>query len=230
MGSPESRLSFGLNDKKENLGNNATEALSNLENPEVISEEEFLQLLENYIPLVRQVCLAELRNSPDNDYVSDITQEVMIKALVNRKSLRSKNKMESWLSAITKNACKDYFRKKKVGFNNLAQARQFKVNPRSDNKGDQYFASPEVSVEKQLISNEEFEIILSQLLPLDRDLAIFVYKEGLTNKEIIEKTGYNENTLKVRNLRMRKRIKKILKLRQEIVSKRKKLLKRTHSV
>ncbi len=230
MDSFEARPDFQSEGVSGNLNNQTSEIPSTSEVSEEISDKEFSELLENSLPFVKMICFVMLKNVQDKNYVQDMVQEVMIKAFVNRKSLRSKSNMESWLSRITRNACIDYIRSKKVGFNNLLIAKQFIVNPKSDKINDQFFASPEMSIENKLISNEEFEIILSQLSPSDSALAIFVYKKGLSLKEIIEETGYNENTLKVKLLRMRKRIRKILMLRREIVAKRKKLLKTTDAV
>lgn len=71
--------------------------------------EAFARIVRQHQKAVFSVAYARLRNAHDAE---DIKQEVFVEVWRNFHKLRSQEKVQAWLFAITMNRCKDHFRKK----------------------------------------------------------------------------------------------------------------------
>ncbi len=72
-----------------------------------------------YKQFYSQLLLYIKKRIPDSDDAEDILQSVYLKLLTSADQLREKDKLAGWIYAVAHNAVTDYYRKKRVSFENI---------------------------------------------------------------------------------------------------------------
>lgn len=182
------------------------------ETPDEQSWEEFLRIYRPYIYAI----IRNMNVSPDD--VDDLVQQVCIKLWKNISGmeLKASHRFRSWLSSVTINCVKDYFRKsardaarveKAAGDDSLAHLRTVDL--------------PEI----ERIARREWEIHLTNLAMENIEqffststIKVFLYSlEGLSAKQIAAKMNLSENTVYYQKNRCKRRlIQEIAHLREEL--------------
>lgn len=151
-----------------------------------------------------------------SDDVEDVGQDVFVRLYYSLDQLRAVEVFETWLYRLTVNAAYDYLRK---------QRRQRAVRM-ADLSEEQLSTADAIASGKRLSEEhrkadvlELTDILLSQISEEDRILLTLKEVQGLSLKELKDIYQVNENALKVRLFRARKRLARAyerLKQRQEV--------------
>jgi RNA polymerase sigma-70 factor (ECF subfamily) len=164
-------------------------------------KEAFEELVRRHQHRVFAVAGGILRRRED---VEDIAQQVFVKAYFSLKRFDQRAAFSTWLYKITVNECWDLLRKKKVRpllyESDLSeeQAQQFSAAERLDSGAQ--------DVSDKLQVQQQVENLLQGLDERDRMMLILKEVEGFAIEEIAEILDLNENTVKVRLFRARRRI------------------------
>lgn len=145
--------------------------------------------------------LAKVKIKSEED-VEDVVQETMIKAFISIRKLKSNKAFKKWIVQILFNNCKRYFKKKE------RRECSFEIEIVKLDKTDQkdFFESTENDV--------DFKLLLHSLSEEEKIIILLFYNERYTTKEIGSLLGLNENTVKSKLARAKKKI-KILKESEE---------------
>ncbi len=140
-------------------------------------------------------------------YNEDLEQEVYIKTWKNLPDYKEQGSFKSWLGAITKNVCLDYFKS--------ASYRQ----TQKEISGDDILANKSVNCnfDKQIDAKTRQKIILRSIdeLPSKMRKVVFLCEfEELTIKEVAKKLNEPEGTVKSRLFNARKILAEKLKFLQ----------------
>lgn len=127
----------------------------------------------------------------DNDDISDAIQETILKSYKNIKKLKNNSFFKTWVIKILINECNNIYKKKS------------KYPISYEEKG----------IEEYLVTNEEdqdieFEILIKDLDNDEQLILTLYYCSKYTTKEISRITKINENTIKSKMSRARKKLKK----------------------
>lgn len=130
-------------------------------------------------------------------YNEDIEQEVYIKTWRNLKNYKEEGKFTQWISALTANVCRDYFKSRqyKIGASQLSD----------DDVLETY--SDSQSQEEALDAKQRQRVILRAVDALPRKLrqVIILYEfEEMSYEQIAKKTGLPVGTIKSRLFNARK--------------------------
>lgn len=140
-------------------------------------------------------------------YNEDIEQDVYIKTWQNLDKYQESGKFKQWISAITANVCRDYFKSKFYHQNAEQIDDEVLENKTADNS----------SQEEMLSSKERQKIILKAVdgLPEKLRQIIELYEfEELSYPEISKKLGLPQGTIKSRLFNARKILAEKLKFLQ----------------
>src|SRR5882724_7096797 len=159
-------------------------------------ESAFREIVERYQSKVFSIIHGIVRQRND---VEDIAQQVFAKVYL---SLRSS--LITWIYKITVNECFDYLRKRKVR----------KLVYESDMSEDEVrrVENSEPSVDRQVpmdeaLAGRDYMVkLLTRVSEEERMLLILKEVEGFSVEELAERTGMNENTIKVKLFRARQKL------------------------
>lgn len=129
----------------------------------------------------------------ERDIASDVTQEIFIKIYNNLEKYREEKSFSSWIFAISRNYCIDYWRKNK----------KFMLNTQ---ELDENIGSGKSTPEESLIRDSEIECLRKKLGQLEPDLRLAIILrdiQDLSYQEIAEKLSIPEGTVKSRINRAR---------------------------
>ncbi|MDF7822718.1 RNA polymerase sigma factor [Pontiellaceae bacterium B12227] len=176
------------------------------------SWEEFVRIYRPYIyAIIRNMNVA-------TDDVDDLVQQVCIKVWKNISGmeLTASHRFRSWLSSVTINCARDFFRK---------SARDAaRVEKATDDESLHHMRSVDVP-EIEEIAQREWEIHLTNLameniesLFTEQSIEVFMLSlEGLSAKEIAAKMELSENTVYYQKNRFKRRlVQEIAHLREEL--------------
>ena len=125
---------------------------------------------------------------PYDEDAENVMQEIYLKLWLNRKSVKTEKKFETYLYAITRNMVIDILRKR-LQRNNYLEELYSQLNGREENSLDTL-----ATVEYSELENKIFDLI--EQLPERRQLIFRLNRlEGNTYKQIAEKLGVSENTV-----------------------------------
>ena len=125
---------------------------------------------------------------PYDEDAESVMQEIYLKLWLNRKSVKTEKKFETYLYAITRNMVIDILRKR-LQRNNYLEELYSQLNGREENSLDTL-----ATVEYSELENKIFDLI--EQLPERRQLIFRLNRlEGNTYKQIAEKLGISENTV-----------------------------------
>ncbi len=143
----------------------------------IVNETEFNKKYEQYSPLVFRTAYQYLFNI---SAAEDITQEVFIKLLTQRKPFNDAEHEKAWLLRVTVNACKNY--KTARANSNISFNDEIRLY---DNSFEESFET-RIDIEREL----------DKLSPEQRLLMYLYYYEHYKIKEIAKITGRKVNTVK----------------------------------
>jgi RNA polymerase sigma factor (sigma-70 family) len=155
------------------------------------------------------------RRVPDPADVEDIVQEVFYELVEAARLPRPVEQVGAWLFRVARNRITDLFRRNRT----LASAGAVPA-PRSDDAADSNFedllpsahAGPEAAYARRVLL-DELEDALQELPPEQREVFVAHELDGLSFKELAERTGVGINTLLSRKhyavLHLRRRLRDI---------------------
>lgn len=173
----------------------------------------FRELVENYQSKVFSIIYGIIRRRNDAE---DIAQQVFTKVYFSLKGFDFRSSLITWMYKITVNECYDYLRKKKV--------RKLVYESDMAEEDERSMENSRLATEKSPgvdSRTEERDYLLNLLEKVsDEEKMLLIHKEveGRTVEELAEMTGLNENTIKVKLFRARKKlVKAASKLSAQVV-------------
>ena len=150
--------------------------------------------------------------------VEDVAQEVFLRLYFSLDQLRTAEVFEPWLYRLTVNAAYDYLRKQRrrqeYRMSELSEQQMVMADAQAGGRAER----DEREMKK---TRETVEAVLGSVSESDRILLMLKELEGLSLKELEKIYNINENALKVRLFRARRRVLKAF----ETVAKRKEPVK-----
>ncbi len=129
----------------------------------------------------------------ERDIASDVTQEIFIKLYHNLDKFREEKSFTSWVFAVSRNYCIDYWRKNRKYLDNSQEL--------NENIG-----SGQPSPEENLIRESEIAVLRKRIACLEPDLRLILILRDihdLSYQEIAERFSIPEGTVKSRINRAR---------------------------
>ncbi|MDD5066892.1 MAG: RNA polymerase sigma factor [bacterium] len=139
------------------------------------NDEAFRELYNRYKNPIFSYIKRYLYYSSD-DIISDLTNDVFIRAYMNLPHLKKVKYFKSWLYRIAHNLCIDYIRTKKAVHLDMDHLPDNTVDKRVDLEND-YVENEKIETMLNIIDNFDYEI---------KALIILKFFQGLTFKEISE--------------------------------------------
>jgi RNA polymerase sigma-70 factor, ECF subfamily len=137
------------------------------------------------------------------DDIEDVGQDVFVRLYFSLDQLRTAEVFEPWLYRLTVNAAYDYLRKKRRN----PSVRMADLSDEQVTAADATASGKQLSEDRQKGDIVELTgILLDQVSEEDRILLTLKEVEGLSLKELEKIYEVNENALKVRLFRARKRV------------------------
>jgi len=164
-------------------------------------EAAFREIVEKYQSKVFSIIHGIVRQRND---VEDIAQQVFAKVYVSIRNFDFRSSLITWIYKITVNECFDYLRKRKVR----------KLVYESDLSEDEVrrVENSEPAVNRQTpadtnLSQRDYVVkLLTRVSEEERMLLMLKEVEGYSVEELAERTGMNENTIKVKLFRARQKL------------------------
>jgi RNA polymerase sigma-70 factor (ECF subfamily) len=140
------------------------------------------------------------------DEVSDIVQEVWLKAFQKLGSFRAEAPFEHWLMRLAIHTCYDFLRRhqrnREANFTDLSEPETEWL--------DRFVQQPESASEKAEAARQLVGRLLEQLSPAGRLIITLLEIEERSVKEIAQLTGWSVPLVKVRAFRARAEMKKLV--------------------
>lgn len=146
----------------------------------------FIQLIEEHKTALYKVAKSYLKNEED---IADAMQDTILSAYEHIKELKTVSYFKTWLTRILINRCTDLIRQQK---------RLVSIEQAEEPAG------------ALMESDYEFYELLKELPENDRIIFLLYYGEGFNVREIAEIMEWNENTVKSRLQRGRKKLGQVL--------------------
>lgn len=173
--------------------------------PETISkaqkgdETAFSEIVRAYRKRVLGTVYRLIGRSED---VEDVGQDVFVRLYYSLEQLRTVEVFEPWLYRLTVNAAYDYLRKRRrsmdVRMADMSEEQVVAADAAESGRRD-------ADIREQLEVREFLNTVLSEVSEADRILLALKEVQGLSLKELSQVYEVNENALKVRLFRARKR-------------------------
>lgn len=171
-------------------------------------EMAFREIVERYQAKVYSIIFGILRNRNDAE---DIAQQVFAKVYFSIHNFDSRSSLLTWIYKITVNECYDYLRKKRV--RKLVYESDFSDEDSRKMENSESVSDQRPAVDDALAKRDLALKLLDKLSEEDRELILLKEVEGHSVEELAERTGLNENTIKVKLFRARQ---KLLKASQKL--------------
>jgi RNA polymerase sigma factor (sigma-70 family) len=142
--------------------------------------DAFAVLVERYLPMVRNVALAQTRNTEDAD---DVAQEALLKAYTSLGGLQKRQRFAPWLATITRNTALTLMRRKRRHTEYVQSER------------------PKSVLEPDVAQRELYHRIRQHIDALEvplRETVLLYYFAGLKLREIAEVDGITPNAAEKR--------------------------------
>lgn len=163
----------------------------------------FEPLVEKYSP--RLFAMAR-RYARRDDEVSDMVQEIWIKAYQRLSSFRGEAPFEHWLMRLAVRTCYDFLR----GHQRNRESSFAELTEDESDWLDRFASAPESTSEHADAARQLVNRLLEGLSPDARLVITLLEIEDRTVKEISELTGWSQTLVKVRAFRARAEMRKIL--------------------
>ncbi len=163
-------------------------------------EVAFRELIDRYQSKVYRLAYGILRNRDDAD---DIAQQVFVKVYFSVKGFDARSSLYTWIHRIAVNECYGLLRKKRLKLSYESDSAENAISVRVQMARDPRPTSDRVVVQRDLLNR-----LLERLPEEERHLLLLKELEGYSVAQLSEETGLNENTIKVRLFRTRRRLAK----------------------
>ena len=145
-----------------------------------------------------------LLKKTNNDFLSEeITIQSFSKAFEKIDLFDKKYKFKTWIVSIAKNQLNDYFKKKKLRFENIENINLIGLKNNSN-------------PEEELINKEKYNHLnekIEELKPMYKEIIKLKYIEDLSIRQISKKINQPLNTVKIKIFRAKKILSEILELK-----------------
>jgi RNA polymerase sigma-70 factor, ECF subfamily len=172
-------------------------------------EMAFRELVERYQNKVFSIIYGILRNRNDAE---DIAQQVFTKVYGSIGNFDARSSLLTWIYKITVNECYDYLRKKRV--RKLVYESDISEDDSRLMENSEVTQDRNVPVDTRLAQRDLLLKVLEKISDEDRALILLKEVEGHSVEELAQRTGMNENTVKVKLFRARQ---KLLKAAQRLL-------------
>lgn len=164
-------------------------------------EMAFKEIVERYQAKVYSIIYGILRNRNDAE---DIAQQVFSKVYFSIGNFDSRSSLLTWIYKITVNECYDYLRKKRV--RKLVYESDFSEEDSRKMDNSDTAVDPHAPADEALARRDLALKLLEKLSEEDRQLILLKEVEGHSVEELAQRTGMNENTIKVKLFRARQKL------------------------
>lgn len=159
------------------------------------SKDNFIELLERYRNLVFSICL---KMTGDYFTAEDLAQETFISAYKNLDSFNGADG-KAWLCRIASNKCIDWHR---ASARRMVPTSEEDMPVQKERQEDELFRTV---MNRQV--TEELRRCCKELVSPYQETAEMYFLEGMTAKEISDRTGVGINTVQTRIYRAREKLK-----------------------
>ncbi len=164
-------------------------------------QEAFRQLVEMHQSKVFGIIYGIMRRRNDAE---DIAQQVFTKIYFSLKNFDFRSSLLTWIYKITVNECYDYLRKKKV--RKLVYESDLGENDERSMENSKLAVDKAAPIDRRAEDRDYLLRLLDRVSEEERMLLIQKEVEGLTVEELAERTGLNQNTIKVKLFRARQKL------------------------
>jgi len=158
----------------------------------------FRELVERHQSRILRVIYGILRNRADAE---DIAQEVFTKVYFSIRTFNGRSTLFAWIYRIAVNECYGWLRKRRV-------RRVFEGDSAGDSPSFGMLSVPDgrPTADRALAQRDFLNKLLVRMPEDDRLLLLCREVEGFSMLQLAEMTGLNENTVKVKLFRARRRL------------------------
>jgi len=164
-------------------------------------ELAFREVVERYQSKVFSIIYGILRNRNDAE---DIAQQVFAKIYFSIGKFDFRSSLLTWIYKITVNECYDYLRKKRV--RKLVYESDFSEEDVRRMENSEQTAEQARPVDTALAQRDLVIKLLEKVSEEDRMLMLLKEVEGHSLEELAQMTGLNQNTIKVKLFRARRKL------------------------
>jgi len=164
-------------------------------------EPAFREIVERYQAKVFSIIHGIVRQRND---VEDIAQQVFAKVYLSLKTFDFRSSLITWIYKITVNECFDYLRKRKVR-RLVYESDLSEDEVRRVENGDPAI-DRQTPADSSLAQRDYVLKLLTRVSEEERMLLMLKEVEGYSVEELAERTGMNENTIKVKLFRARQKL------------------------
>jgi RNA polymerase sigma-70 factor (ECF subfamily) len=164
-------------------------------------EAAFREIVERYQSKVFSIIHGIVRHRND---VEDIAQQVFAKVYLSLKNFDFRSSLITWIYKITVNECFDYLRKRKV--RKLVYESDLSEDEVRRVENTEPHVDRQVPADTHLAQRDYVVKLLDRVSEEERMLLMMKEVEGYSVEELAEKTGMNENTIKVKLFRARQKL------------------------
>lgn len=151
--------------------------------------EAFNALVERYYGPVYAIALARLQSV---EVAEDLAQEIFLRAFVQQHSLRDANRFAPWVCNMARNLAIDWHRRGET------RSRLLPMIPLEESHMPLTPDSPTPGADDLLLRKQELELTeaaLATLQPVERELVLLHFTEGLSKSEIARTLGVHPSTV-----------------------------------
>jgi RNA polymerase sigma-70 factor (ECF subfamily) len=164
-------------------------------------ELAFREMVERYQSKVFSIIYGILRNRNDAE---DIAQQVFAKVYFSIGSFDSRSTLLTWVHRIAVNECYDYLRKRRV--RKLVYESDFSEEEAERLEATESGSNFTPPLDDQVAERDLVVKLLSEVSEEARSLILLKEVEGHSVEELAAMTGLNENTIKIKLFRTRKKL------------------------
>jgi len=164
-------------------------------------EAAFREIVEKYQSKVFSIIHGIVRHRND---VEDIAQQVFAKVYLSLKNFDFRSSLITWIYKITVNECFDYLRKRKV--RKLVYESDLSEDEVRRVENTEPHVDRQTPADTHLAQRDYVVKLLDRVSEEERMLLMMKEVEGYSVEELAEKTGMNENTIKVKLFRARQKL------------------------
>jgi RNA polymerase sigma-70 factor (ECF subfamily) len=164
-------------------------------------EAAFREIVERYQSKVFSIIHGIVRQRND---VEDIAQQVFAKIYLSLRNFDFRSSLITWIYKITVNECFDYLRKRKV--RKLVYESDMSEDEVRRVENSEPNVDRQMPIDSSLASRDYMVKLLSKVSEEERNLLMLKEVEGFSVEELADRTGMNENTIKVKLFRARQKL------------------------
>ncbi len=164
-------------------------------------EGAFREIVERYQAKVFSIIHGIVRQRND---VEDIAQQVFAKVYVSIRNFDFRSSLITWIYKITVNECFDYLRKRKV--RKLVYESDLSEDEVRRVENSEPTVNLQTPADLSLAQRDYVVKLLTKVSEEERMLLMLKEVEGYSVEELAERTGMNENTIKVKLFRARQKL------------------------